>query len=153
MSSRKVGPEQKLAGTQTGQLPKTVQQIADVIGREAALRLVNQLPRAYSKGHPSGQPILYVPKSLRPEHPLVRMLGFPDAQQLVQVFGGEVLYPAACVGFVRQARNREVVRLLSEGWNERDIARAFGLTTRQVHNLKEEIAPEEQRRRTMQAVA
>ena len=135
------------------ELPRTVQQIADVIGRDSALHLVNQLPRAFTKGHPSGQPILYVPKVLSPDHPLVQILGFTDAKRLVQAFGGEILYPAACFNLVRQTRNREVVRLLREGWNARDIARAFGLTLKQVRNLNAEIAPEAHSGYNKQAVA
>ena len=134
-------------------LPKTVQQIADVIGRRAALRLVAQLPRSFSKGHPSGQPILYIPKSLSSDHPLEKMLGLADATLIVQAFGGEILFPAAGVSVVRQARNREVIRLLKEGWNEHDVANTFRLTVRQIRNLRKESAPEEQALRSMQSVA
>ncbi len=34
--------------------------------------------------------ILYVPKALSPHHRLVSILGWEDAQKLVDVFGGEI---------------------------------------------------------------
>lgn len=123
-------------------LPRSVQQIADVIGRDAALTLVRKLPRAYTKGHPSGQPILYVPKSMPPDHALVRLIGYPAAEKLAAAFGGEILYPAACIELDRAARNREIERLFRAGSSEVEIARLFGLTVRHVQNIRREIAPE-----------
>ena len=132
-----------VSGTLCGtSLPRSVQQIADVIGNDAALYLVNRLSRAYTKGHPAGQPILYVPKSLSSDHPLTRILGLPDAQRIVQAFGGEILYPATCFEVLRQRRNHEVIGLVRQGWHVRDVARAFGLTVRQVRNLCADIGPE-----------
>ena len=70
-------------------LPESVQEIADVIGTEAALRLVCQLPECYrDAGKKSRKVILYVPKRLPLDHQLVEILGFPTAQKLVAAFGG-----------------------------------------------------------------
>lgn len=123
-------------------LPQSVQQIADVIGREQALSLIRQLPRAYTRGHPSGQPILYVPKSVSLTHPLVTMIGYAAAEKLARAFGGEILYPAACISIERAARNEEIGRLLRKGVSCIEIARLFGLTDRHVKNIGQEIAPE-----------
>lgn len=83
-------------------LPRAVQEIAEVIGRERALFLIGQLPRCYvrdkryntrasSKG--ACRVVMYVPKRLRPDHPLVAILGWQDAEKLTQAFGGEILCP------------------------------------------------------------
>jgi len=129
--------------TRSESLPESVQQIADVIGRDAALRLVNRLPRSYAGRRQSGIPMLYVPRLLSPDHSLVQLIGFPAAQKLVRAFGGEILYPAACIDVVRHARNREIVRLLNDGWDERVIAYTFGMTVRQLKNIRREIVSEE----------
>ncbi|EGO80860.1 hypothetical protein, partial [Xylella fastidiosa] len=92
-------------------LPASVQELADVIGRKQALTLIGQLPRTYPKGRRSGKVILYVPKALSPHHRLVSILGWEDAQKLVDVFGGEILQPANCNYIARHARDCAVVEL------------------------------------------
>ena len=48
-------------------LPESVQEIADVIGRDGALRLVCQMPVCYrAQNKRSHKVILYVPKRLKP---------------------------------------------------------------------------------------
>ncbi len=93
-------------------LPRSVQDIADVIGRDLALHLIAHLPRRYSKGHPAGQPNLYVPKMLSVDHVLVRVIGIDAAQKLVAAFGGENLYPAICTDTDRAPRDAEILRFL-----------------------------------------
>ncbi|HDR9259609.1 TPA: hypothetical protein QDB21_005631 [Burkholderia vietnamiensis] len=83
-----------------GDLPKSVQEIADVIGREKALHLIRSLP-TYVAGKPGKRctrVMLYVPQRLRMDHPLVQILGFEDAAKMVDNFGGECLQPANCSG-------------------------------------------------------
>lgn len=128
--------------------PQSVQEIADAIGRDEALSLIRQLPRAYSKGHPSGQPILYVPQSIAPDHALVTLIGFVAAEKLARAFGGEILYPAACIDIDRAARNSQIARLLREGASEIEVARLFGLSDRHIRNIRREIAPEGTRAET-----
>jgi hypothetical protein len=123
-------------------LPRSVQEIAEAIGREQALFLIGQLPRAYSKGHPSGQVILYVPKSLRADHPLVALLGWHTATKLVRAFGGEILTPAHCADLYRNFRDESIARLLREGHDEKTLAEWFDVCARHVRNIAREIAPE-----------
>jgi hypothetical protein len=94
------------------ELPESVQEIADVIGREQALRLIEGLPK-YRSGSPGKQctkVMLYVPKRLKPGHLLIELIGQEGAERLVRVFGGEQLYPACCSGNVggRPAKNPAV---------------------------------------------
>jgi len=125
-------------------LPSSVQQIADVIGREPALELIRQLPRRYPKDHPIGRPILYVPRRLTPDHPLVAMIGWHTAAKLVRAFGGEILYPAACADMNRQERNRGILRMLKDGASLEIAAHVFGVTKRHVRNIRRaEISVEE----------
>lgn len=125
-------------------LPASVQEIADVIGRERALYLIGRLPRCYvadkrkreaNKGGFSERVMLYVPKSLRPDHPLVQILGWPDAQRMVQAFGGEVLAPANCKHLVAGFRDAHIERLSREGLPLKLLADWFGVSERLVSNI------------------
>lgn len=125
------------------QLPASVQEIAEVIGRERALYLVGQLPRCYAKDprYPnakSSHVILYVPKSLKPDHQLVQVLGWHDAKRLVDAFGGEILQPAGCADVYRQFLNRSIVRMAGDGMPPKAIAELLSVSDRHVRNLLRE---------------
>lgn len=132
-------------------LPQSVREIADVIGRDAALYLIEQLPKCQARDHrnpdhKSQRVILYVPKRLKPNHRLVQILGPELAAKMVEGFQGEILYPANCQGkspVSREKRNREIARLVGEGRPMREVAEIVGLTSRQVRNVMREIPQEE----------
>ena len=129
-------------------LPSSVQEIADVIGRESALLLVGQLPRCTQRDqrYPkavSSRVIMYVPKRLEPGHRLVQILGYVTALSLVHHFGGEVLYPANCADVYRRFRDREALRMIREGMTAKAVADVLGVSDRHVRNLIREIPQEE----------
>lgn len=121
-------------------LPASVQEIADVIGSERALYLVGQLPRCYAgnKGKQSSRVIMYVPKTLKPDHQLVVLLGWHDARKLVDAFGGEILQPANCAEIYRQFRDQSILRMAREGMRPGEIAEVVGVSDRHVRNLLRE---------------
>ena len=124
----------------TTELPASVQEIADVIGRDDALRLVWRLPRCQVEdkrkpGATQERVMLYVPKKMKPAHPLVRILGAEQAQKMVATFGGEILHPANCRGLHRAFRDREVRRQRAEGLSIKILAISFDLSERQIRNL------------------
>ena len=117
-------------------LPGVVQDIADVIGRERALFLIGMLPRFHRTDARGGeQVILYVPRNLKPDHLLVRLMGWHDAERLVRAFGGELLKPASCSHVYRGFRDQGIVRLLGEGVPVAMIAGWFEVSERHVKNL------------------
>lgn len=127
-------------------LPASVQEIADVIGRERALFLIGQLPRCYvrdsrradvPKGGLSERVILYVPKHLKPDHALVTILGWKDAQQLVQAFGGELLAPGNCRDVYRPHRDAAIHLMQRDGVPIPMIATWFDMTERRVRQVLE----------------
>ncbi|MDT9046444.1 hypothetical protein RSW36_25170 [Escherichia coli] len=128
-------------------LPNSVQEIADVIGRERALYLIGQLPRCFAgkPGHKSHRVILYVPtiQRLPADHELVRILGWNDAVKLCRAFGGEILQPANCAEIYRRYRDAIVVSMLRAGMTTAHIAAIVGVTDRHVRNLRMEIPQEE----------
>ncbi len=131
-------------------LPASVQEIADVIGRERALHLIGQLPRCYAgtARKRSERVIMYVPKRLdfsgRGDiHPLVRILGWADAQKLVHAFGGEIMHPSTCPGVYRPYRDEQIARLVNDGVPVATVAQWFDVSDRLVKNVLREIPQEE----------
>lgn len=122
-------------------LPRSVQQIADVIGDEQALFLVGQMPRFRNASKGGGaQPTIYVPTTARldPKHELVRILGWVDAVKLSEEFGGEILQPANCNEIYRAFRDRSIARMHAEGMKPAAIAELMGVSDRLVRNLVRE---------------
>lgn len=128
-------------------LPASVQEIADVIGSERALYLIGQLPRCFqtrkASKSTSWHVILYVPKVARLDHPLVQLLGWQDANRLVQAFGGEILNPASCADVYRKFRDASIIRMAGEGMKAAAIAELMDVSDRHVRNLLREKAQEE----------
>jgi hypothetical protein len=125
-------------------LPKSTQEIADVIGRERALFLVGQLPRSYgeSAGFTYSRVHMYVPATIKPSHNLVALLGWIDAMKLVAHFGGEILYPSKCDEIIRDHRDKSIRRLHVDGVDATTIAVWFGITDRHVRNIVRQIQKE-----------
>jgi hypothetical protein len=127
-------------------LPWSVEEIAEVIGRERALYLIGRLPRCYP---PSGggreQVIMYVPKRLRPTHRLVQILGWRDAEALVRTFGGEILKPGNCRELYRPHRDAGIIDAATAGIPVAMIAAWFEVSTRHVQNVLRENAQEDER--------
>lgn len=131
-------------------LPRSVQEIADVIGRERTLFLIGQLPRCMVRDNPSHgvkhraggvseRVMLYVPKVLKPDHNLVRILGWHEAQALVAAFGGEMLAPGNCREVYRVFRDGHIARLVGEGVPHAMVADWFGVSEKLVRNVSAEI--------------
>ena len=121
-------------------LPASVQEIADVIGRSKALYLIGQLPKTYPPStrtaHGATERVmLYVPKILRPDHPLVSILGWNDASKIVAAFGGEILQPANCREVYRRFRDRSISEMIRAGVPYAHIAELMGVSPRHVRNL------------------
>lgn len=128
-------------------LPESAQELADVIGTERALFLIGQLPRSYRKrnGVQCGEStvVLYVPKAIRPDHPLVQMIGWHDARRLVKAFGGEILKPATCSDVYRRFRDASIVHLAADGVKTPTIADWMQVSERHVRNVLREKPQEE----------
>ncbi|KAF1017685.1 MAG: hypothetical protein GAK31_00953 [Stenotrophomonas maltophilia] len=119
-----------------GPLPRSVQEVAEVIGRDAALRLVGELPRAANRPWVTW---CYVPHRMGEEHALVKLLGMEAAQKLARVFGGEMLTLSGCSYALKRSRNQSIVQMRQSGASVHSIACAYGLTGRQVRNILAEI--------------
>jgi hypothetical protein len=126
-------------------LPKSVQEIADVIGRHKALYLVGQWPRyvAGVDGKKSSRVVVYVPTEARLtlDHQLVAILGYSDALKICREFGGMILCLANCADIYRNYRDKMVLQLLGEGWSEQQVAATLDITDRYVRKLAKMLSP------------
>ena len=123
-----------------GRLPKSVHEIAEVIGEDATLRLIGRLPRRKNRDwrYPKAvcqQASLYVPAVLPADHWLVGVLGWHAAKQLSDMFGGEILKPAVCEEIYREWRNGEIVNMAGRGMPLYAIAEIVGISCRRVVSI------------------
>lgn len=120
-------------------LPRTVAELANVIGRDKALLLAGTCRGS-----------IYVPKKLREDHRLVQLLGDASAKALVKEFGGILLYVAKCAKLRADWRNQAVRKWAAQGVPHEALADLAGLTTRHIANILGEIQPQESVARTGQ---
>jgi hypothetical protein len=134
---------------QAVKLPRSLREIADVLGTQKTLFLVGQLPKCYAgiitndgrtkKGY---RPMLYVPTlaRLKPDHFLVGVLGWNDAAKLSREFGGEILQPASCADLAKQWRDSNIRRLhVSCGVEIKCLSEWFSVSERTIKNVLSEI--------------
>lgn len=124
-------------------LPATVREVAEVLGRRRALELAGMVcppadPEQRGDSTRGRQGCLYVPKSLasqRGPSRLVDLLGADDADRLIRAFGGEILWFGPCNGIVLRHRNNAIWRRLAEGARPVVVAAEFGVCERLVRNI------------------
>lgn len=119
------------------ELPRSVQEIVAVIGREQTLSLIGQLP-VYSvidKRHPNAKNtrvILYVPRTLNNDCALIGMIGWHDAAKMVDKFGGSLLYPGNCSCVQREFIVNTIKRMAAEGVCQKVIALTLDVSEKTV---------------------
>ncbi len=104
-------------------LPRTVRDIAEIIGLQATLKLVE---------HYQGVP-MWVPVNYDPEHILVRLVGHEAALKLIEQYGGEKPEIPRCTDAIRAVRN---AKICASDKSQRQLALEHGLTIRQIRNIQ-----------------
>lgn len=114
-------------------LPESVAEIAEVIGRDQALHLIGSLPQSGSR---AWRVCVYIPKRLPSvDHPLVRILGYHDAQRMVRAFSGMILQPSNCRFLARAFRDRRIREMADEGLSIKEISFAVDLSAYRVREI------------------
>ncbi|WP_434147942.1 Mor transcription activator family protein [Methylocaldum gracile subsp. desertum] len=109
------------------QLPRVLQEIASLVGPENAVKIA----RAY------GGVRLYVPRRMKPDHPLAELVGFENARALSTAFGGLPHFDIPQVyRLLLEARNRAILKDRSQGMSVRELALKYRLTEKHVHNIQ-----------------
>ena len=112
-------------------LPRSVQEIADVIGAWKALRLVRELPPC---GKRDRRRNLYIPKphNLTEDHRLVQLLGWDDAMAMAEALGGDRVQPAPCKYLERAVQNRRIFELQDLAYTNNEISGLLNLSEKWV---------------------
>ena len=104
-------------------LPETLADIAEVIGRENALRLSEGLP---STGRRPWRKMLYVPRALRDDHPLVELVGRKAAHALSATHTNMIIEVPVCQEIQRAYRDHVIAYLREQGLSLSEISRLVG---------------------------
>ncbi len=107
------------------QLPQSAAEIVEVVGVEAALRLVEAW----------GGIRLYVPQQMPEDHLLVSTLGRDESDELAKCYGGECIQVPRCLHALRAVRNCRMRRERAKGDSPALLALRYRLTERQVYSI------------------
>lgn len=113
--------------------PDSFREIADVIGTENTFQLIGQLPRCKTKKQT--HVILYVPKKIKSDHALAKIIGIELATKLVEAFGGEILYPPLCHDHYLTFRNKAIIDMVNRGFSIKAVAWSFDMSGRMIRNI------------------
>ncbi len=104
-------------------LPQLLQEVADCLGTEAALRLAKRL---------GGQRVR-VPKNPKPSSPLVQAVGMEIAQALADLYGGELVIIPMAAALSAATRRRAIA---NDGRSANAVAAAMGCHVNTVYRLR-----------------
>ena len=105
-------------------LPETARDLVDVVGMNAALRIVDQL----------GGIRLYVPKIAKDDHALADLIGIDALKELVSMYGGEEIDVPRCAEAFRSMQQRRIIAELQHN-SFTTIARRHGYTERGLRKM------------------
>lgn len=107
-------------------LPQLCQELSEIIGLDATLKLVKAYPGVR----------LYIPANPHPDHPIAQAIGFDALCELAKVYGQETLLLPKLDAAERQIKHQMVASLTAQNHSVRTIALAVGYSTRRVEQLR-----------------
>jgi Mor family transcriptional regulator len=107
------------------EFPESLTDIKDVIGYEGAITLLNKCAGTR----------LFIPKNMKAQHKLSKLLGLEKANLMSGHFGGETISIARAAKARRAVRNKEIIRRYDAGERVPDIAQDVELTERQIYSI------------------
>lgn len=102
-------------------LPGILLEISELIGMAATLKLVAKY----------GGVRLYVPKEIKEDHPLIKLVGICNAIALSDTYGGETLEIARAEAAIREIRDTEI-RNQWPALSQRQLALKYNTTERNI---------------------
>lgn len=110
-------------------LPAFAAKLTEMIGHRLAMALMAHIHGIGGTGW------MRVPRTVKPSHKLVGIIGHTAAEKLCAEFGGRVIRVPHCDSIHRAKRNQEIKRMATEGSPASEIAKAFALTDRHIRNV------------------
>jgi hypothetical protein len=108
-------------------LPKRTSELIQVIGFDAAMRLVKQF----------GGTHLNIPKRAKSNHALVCCIGFEELEKLCHYYGGDKLEIDLCHHIISQQKQQLILAGIQSGKTNAQLARQFNTTERQIRRIKQ----------------
>ena len=105
------------------EFPESLTEIKDIIGYQGAMTILSK----YSGIR------LFIPKNMKSDHKLAKLLGLEQANLMSRHFGGETISIVRAVRAKRAVRNKEIIRRYDAGEKVPDIAQDVELTERQIY--------------------
>jgi Mor family transcriptional regulator len=110
-------------------LPGCIVEMIDVIGLEAALKLV--------KTH--GGTHVWVPAQARGDHWLAEMIGLESLKKLCAYYGYTQIHIPRCVALLRAIKDKSISDGFAAGMTNKDLARAHGTTERTIRRIRSRV--------------
>lgn len=114
-----------LSRARDAKYPGLFQELKQFIGEEAAAELSKQY----------GGTRLYIPGTLKPEHPLLQLLGQQVAQRLADEFGGMTVEIPRSAMRQNSERNAHILADRGMGMSQRKLALRYQLTVRTIRTI------------------
>lgn len=118
----------------TDLLPESLQELSEVIGLDAALRLAAAYPSVP----------LYIPSLAKPNHAIAQIIGPGAFTCLVAHYGGDTITLAKVDAAERQIKHHIHKTLKSQGKSNRDIALTLNYSQRHVERLNQSLRNDDQ---------
>lgn len=113
-------------------LGKEGDQIAQVIGFDAAVKLIEALPPAGSR---PWRRCVYVPAKMRVDHMIAQVIGFTLACRLSAAFGGQIVQPGNGSSVQRARKEAAVMSARRAGQSAREIAANMDIPASTVRSI------------------
>lgn len=107
-------------------LPQSVQVLIHLIGTDATTQVLD---------HFGGRSI-YIPKRLRPQCPLLKVISREKLELLMQHFGGETVDLPQAGSLKRHWRNLDIAAASAAGASRAELVARYGLSQRQIGNIR-----------------
>lgn len=115
-------------------LPESLQELSEVVGLDAALKLAAAYPSVP----------LYVPSKARPDHAIAEVIGPGAFECLVNHYGGDTITVAKIEAATRQIKHHMLKDLKKQGHSNRDIALQLNYSQRHVERITSGLRDENQ---------
>ena len=106
-------------------LPGILQDLVELVGLQVTLTLVEHY----------GGVRLYVPVKYDPEHVLAKQIGHQAALKLIEMYRGDRFDIPRAEKAMRAVRDWKIREQYWGGKSQRQLAREYGLTDRQIRNI------------------